>query len=245
MDLQLGRKNALVTGGTRGIGRGITLALARAGVNVVACYRQDIEAAESLARELKETGSDNHLVKADVSKPEEIERLVEQCHTHLGSLDILVNNAGAISHIPYAQLPLDEWQRVLDTNLTGVYLVTQKALPLLAEQASIINIGSVVATKGLPLAAHYTASKAGLIGLTRSLCKELGPRGIRVNLICPGLIETEEYIKLSSERYQHYLSLTSLKRLGHPEELATVVLFLASDLSRYVTGATINVDGGI
>lgn len=245
MDIRMHGKNALVTGGTRGIGRGVALTLAQAGLNVVTCYRQDSEAVESLTFALKQTDGDHHLIKADVSVPKEVERLAQECRTRLGSLDVVVNNAGVISHIPFAQLPLEEWRRVLDTNLTGVYLVIQSTLPLLAEGASIVNIGSAVATKGLPLQAHYNAAKAGLIGLTRSLCKELGPRGIRVNLICPGLIETEEYVKLPPERYQHYVSLTSLGRLGRPEEIGTVVLFLAGDLSRYVTGETITVDGGI
>jgi 3-oxoacyl-[acyl-carrier protein] reductase len=249
MDLQLAGRNALVTGGSRGIGRAIVLGLARAGANVATCYRQDSEAVESLARELKETPGDHHLIRADVSDPAQVKRLVEECGTRLGSLQVVVNNAGVISNIPIDQLPLDEWHRVLNTHLTGAFLVVQNALPLLGEGASIVNIGSRVATIGIPARAHYTTAKAGMIGFSRSLARELGKRGIRVNLVEPGVIETEEAAKLPPEVYKatqaRYQALTSLGRLGTPDELAGVVLFLASDLSSYVTGASIQVDGGI
>ncbi|MFG1706580.1 SDR family NAD(P)-dependent oxidoreductase [Nonomuraea sp. M3C6] len=243
MELRLAGKKAIVTGGTRGIGRAIVLALAQAGADVITCYRQEGEAADQLARELKELGDQHHVIKADVGKPEEIERLVEECRSRFGSLDVVVNNAGAISHIPFAELTVEEWRQVLDTNLTGAAFVVGKALPLLGEGASIINVGSRVATVGVPLRAHYTAAKAGLIGLTRSLAKELGPKGIRVNVVAPGPVETEMDIPAPvRERYQN---LIALGRLGTSEEIANVVLFLASDLSSFVCGETIHVDGGI
>jgi 3-oxoacyl-[acyl-carrier protein] reductase len=248
--LDLTGKNAIVTGGSRGIGRGIVRALAQAGANVITCYRTDGEAVASLDRELKETGGQHHLVQADVSRSEDVERLVEEARTRYGTVDILVNNAGVISHIPFAELDVEEWRRVLDNNLTAAFVITQKLLPLFGEGASIINIGSRAAVVGIPQRAHYTASKAGMIGLTRSLCKELGPRGIRVNLVAPGVINTdEEEQKLSDaqkqqykQRYQH---LMALGRFGKPDEVAGAVLYLASDLSAYVTGETIHVDGGI
>jgi 3-oxoacyl-[acyl-carrier protein] reductase len=249
MSLQLSGKNAIVTGGTRGIGRGIVLALARAGANVLTCYRQEGEAVESLARELKTIGGDHHLVQADISRTEDVERLVEEARTRFGSVQVLVNNAGVISHVPYAELPLEEWERVLHTNLTSAFLVIQKTLPLLGEGSSIINIGSRAAAVGIPLRAHYTASKAGMIGLTRSLCKEVGRQGVRVNLVAPGIINTDDTDTLSEkerEQYkQRYANLMALGRFGKPEEVAGVVLFLASDLSAYVTGETIHVDGGV
>ncbi|MER5772341.1 SDR family NAD(P)-dependent oxidoreductase [Streptomyces sp. NPDC001985] len=242
-------RNVLVTGGTRGIGRAVVLTLARAGANVVTCYRQEGEAVESLARELKDVPGDHHLIRADVSSAEDVRRLLEEVGARLGSLDVVVNNAGVISHVPFESLAQEEWHRVIDTHLTGTFLVTQAALPLLSERASVINVASRVATVGLPQRAHYTAAKAGLIGLTRTLCKELGGRGVRVNNVDPGVIETEEAAKLPPEKYRalqdRYRSLTSLGRLGSPDEVADVVLFLASDLSRYVTGASIAVDGGI
>jgi 3-oxoacyl-[acyl-carrier protein] reductase len=238
-------KNVLVTGGTRGIGLAIVRGLSAAGANVVTCYRQDEDAAARLENELKETGGYHHVIKADISDPEEAERLVAECRTRLGSLDVLVNSAGTISHIPFADLPLAEWHRVIDTNLTAVAYLIQRALPLMTSGGSIINIGSRVATVGVPMRAHYTAAKAGLIGLTRSLCKELGPAGIRVNVVAPGVIGTEEAASLPAEVLARYRSITALGRLGQPEEVAGVVLFLASDLSAYVTGESIHVDGGI
>ncbi|MEV0232276.1 SDR family NAD(P)-dependent oxidoreductase [Nonomuraea sp. NPDC050786] len=243
MELNLTAKKILVTGGSRGIGRGVVLGLARAGADVVTCYRTEGEAVTSLARELKETGGDHHLVRADVSNPADVDDLVEHCRTSYGSLDVVVHNAGVISHIPFAELPLEEWQRVVANNLGGPYLVTQRALPLLSEGGSVIFVGSKVATVGIPLRAHYTATKAGLVGLTRSLAKELGPRGIRVNVVAPGPVQTEEPTPPAVlERYQ---KMIPLGRLGVVEDIAGVVAFLSSDLSRFVNGETINVDGGI
>jgi|SRR2546421_5080205 len=243
MQLTLAGRKALVTGGTRGIGREITLALAGAGADVLACYREPGEHVEELARELKELPGDHHLVRADVRGPAEVQALLAECTTRFGRLDVVVNNAGVVSHVPLGQLTPAEWHRVLDTSLTGAYLVVQEALPLLGPGASVINIGSRAATIGIALRAHYTAAKAGMIGLTRSLCKELGPRGIRVNLVAPGVIATEQ--ELPAEVRAKYEAMTALRRLGTPGEIAAVVCFLASDLSGYLTGATINVDGGV
>ncbi|GAA3428005.1 SDR family NAD(P)-dependent oxidoreductase [Streptosporangium sandarakinum] len=241
--ISLAGKKALVTGGTRGIGRGVVLALARAGADVLTCYRNESEHVGTLERELKAIGGDHHVVRADVGSPEEIDRLIDECRTRLGRLDVVVNNAGVISHVPFADLPLEEWHRVVDTNLTAAYLVTQKALPLFGESASVVNVGSRVATVGIPLRAHYTAAKAGLAGLCRSLAKELGPRGVRVNVVAPGVIATEA--ELSPEVLARYRQMTAVRRLGRTEEIANTVLFLASDLAGYITGETVNVDGGI
>lgn len=249
MDLKLDGKRALVTGGTRGIGRAVALTLARAGADVLTCYARDAVAADGLARELKEVPGDHHVVQADLARPEAPAELVAECRERLGGLDVIVNNAGVISQHPFGELPPDEWHRVLDTNLTAVYLLIQQALPLLGPGASIVNVGSRVATIGVPQRAHYTASKAGLIGLSRSLAKELGGRDIRVNVVAPGVIETEEAQKLSEEQRevyrQRYRGLMALGRFGRPEDIAAAVLFLASDLSGYVTGETLNVDGGV
>ncbi|MBV6696697.1 SDR family oxidoreductase [Kitasatospora aureofaciens] len=249
MSVDLTGKKVLVTGGSRGIGRGVVLALARAGARVVTCYRAESPAVESLQKELTGIGGDHHVVQADVSVPEDVDRLVAAAKDRFGTLDAVVNNAGVISHIPFAELPLDEWRRVVDTNLTAPFLVIQKALPLLSAGSSVITVGSRAAVVGIPMRAHYTASKAGLIGLTRSLMKELGPQGIRVNLVAPGVIETEEFETAPPEEVarvrSRYQGLTGLGRLGRPDEIAGAVLFLASDLSAYVTGETIHVDGGI
>ncbi|GAA3368930.1 SDR family NAD(P)-dependent oxidoreductase [Streptomyces sannanensis] len=250
MDLGLKGKKALVTGGTRGVGRGIVLALARAGVDVVTCYQRDSEHVASLERELKETGGRHHVLRADLSRPEEIATLLDEVRERHGDrLDLLVNNAGAISHVPYAELPLEEWQRIFATNVTGAHLVIQHALPLLGAGSSVVSIGSRAVEAGIPLRAHYTATKAALSGLNRSLAKEFGPQSIRFNILALGVIETENFHALPEEQRklmtERYGAKTALGRLGTPEEVAGAVLWLASDLSRYVTGNTIGVDGGI
>jgi 3-oxoacyl-[acyl-carrier protein] reductase len=198
---------------------------------------------DRLARELKEIPGDHHVVQADVGDADSVTALIEECRTRFNRLDVVVNNAGVISHVPFERLAPAEWHRVLDTNLTGAYLVAQGALPLLDQGSSIVNIGSKVATVGIPLRAHYTAAKAGMIGLTRSLCKELGPRGIRVNMVAPGVIATET--ELPDEVRERYEGMTALRRLGSTADIAAVVCFLASDLAGYITGETINVDGGV
>ena len=244
MDLQLTGTSALITGGTKGIGRAAALALAGEGANVAVCYRTADESVATLANELKELGGDHHLVQADVTNPSDVDSLVEECRTRLGSLDTVVNNAGVISFVPAEHLPLDEWQRMIETNLTAAFLVTQRALPLLGAGSSVINIGSAAALLGMPMRTHYTAAKAGLLGLTRSLTKELGPRGIRVNVISPGPVETDDDEEKYAGLRQGYAPLVPLKRLGSLADVTGVVLFLASHLSQYVTGANIPVDGG-
>ncbi|MEV6329977.1 SDR family oxidoreductase [Streptomyces sp. NPDC051909] len=250
MDLELRGKKALVTGGTRGVGRGVVLALARAGVDVITCYQNDSDHVASLERELKETGGDHHVLRADLSRPEDVAALLGRVRElHGDRLDLLVNNAGTISHIPYADLPLEEWQRIFATNVTGAHLVIQHALLLLGAGSSVVTVGSRAVEAGIPLRAHYTATKAALAGLNRSLAKEFGAQGIRFNLLALGVIETENFHAMPAEQQkvmkERYGAKTALGRLGTPDEVAGAVLWLASDLSRYVTGNTIGVDGGI
>ncbi|WP_217235993.1 SDR family NAD(P)-dependent oxidoreductase [Streptomyces sp. AC555_RSS877] len=249
MELALHGRKLLITGGTRGIGRGLVLAAARSGADVVTCYRQESEAVDTLTAALKETAGDHHVLRADVGDTAEVDRLVGETKDRFGRLDGIVNNAGLISHIPFAELPAEEWSRILDTNLTAAYRIIQQALPLLGAGSSVVNIGSRGAAAGIPLRAHYTAAKAAMIGLTRSLAKELGPQGIRVNVVAPGVIETEAFATMPAERADAlratYSRKTALARLGTVEELAGPVLFLLSDASAYITGETINVDGGI
>lgn len=249
MELQIEGKKALVTGGTRGIGRGVVLALARAGLDVFTCYSQDGEAVDSLQHELKDIGGEHHVIRADLAQADQITALFDDVRSHTDHLDLVVNNAGTISHVPYGELGVDDWNHIIAVNLTGAHLVIQHALPMLGAGASVINIGSKSSEVGIPLRAHYTATKAALRGLTRSLAKELGGREIRVNVLALGVIETEALHAMPPEQQKvmvdRYSSKTALGRLGTPDEVAGAVLWLASDLSRYVTGAVIHVDGGI
>jgi len=249
MNLALTGKHALVTGGSRGIGRAIALALARAGADVLACHQNPSAQADQLAAELKGTDGDHHLLQADVNDPADVDRLVEEVRTRYGSLDIVVHNAGVISHIPLLELEAAEWHRVLDTSLTAAFTVLQKTLPLYGDRSSVVLIGSRAAARGIPLRSHYTAAKSGLEGFARSAAKELGARGVRINVIAPGVIDSDDSKALPAERRSQlvavYSEKTALGRLGETEEIAGVALFLASDLSSYVTGQTINVDGGI
>nr|WP_180218192.1 SDR family NAD(P)-dependent oxidoreductase [Streptomyces albus] len=242
-------KKALVTGGTRGVGRGIVLELARAGMDVITCYRQESDHVESLRRELKETGGQHHVIRADLSEPEGPATLLAEAERAYGRLDLVVNNAGTITHVPYEKLEPADWDRIISTNLTAAHLVIQKSLPLLGDDASVISIGSKSSEVGIPLRSHYTATKAALRGLSRSLAKEFGHKGWRFNVLALGVIETEALWEMPEEQRATMLSRyepkTALGRLGKPEEVAGAVLWLASDLSRYVTGSVVYVDGGI
>jgi 3-oxoacyl-[acyl-carrier protein] reductase len=235
-------KTALVTGGSRGIGRSIALTLAENGYRVVTCYRSEEEAAESLSKELERTGDGHRVIRSDLSDPAAISELVAACD---GPIDTVVSSAGTISHIPFAELSIQEWDRVVGLNLRTPFLLAQAALPQLRPGSSIVFIGSKVATVGVPLRAHYTAAKAGLIGLTRTMCKELGPRGIRVNTVAPGVIETPAAEDLPAELRTRYERMTALGRLGNGAEIAQTVAFLASDAASYITGQVVCVDGGI
>ena len=245
MNLDLEGKRALVTGGSRGIGRGIVLALARQGVSVAAGYNRESDAVSSLAAELQQLGHDSHVAQVDVSSQDSVSHLADGLRKRFGQIDILVNNAGVVSHQTLADLELEEWQRVLNTNLTGMYLVTRSVLSMIPDGGSVINVGSAVATVGMVGRTHYTASKSGTIGFTRSLCKELGARSIRANCVAPGIIETDQAAGMTPEQRTRYANLAALGRLGQPDDIADAVLFLACDLSRFVSGVTINVDGGI
>jgi len=245
MDIGLAGKSVLVTGGTRGLGRAVVLRLAAAGARVVTCSRSDDDAAQQLRRQLKETGGDHLVLRADVTRPEELDELVEQCRTSLGRLDVVVSNVGVTSHVGIGDLSLAEWQRVVDTNLTAAFLLTQKTLPVLVDGGSVVYVGTAAALRGIPLRSSYTAAKAGLLGLSRSVTKEFSARRIRFNVVAPGILATEEAKSMPAEHRRRYESMIALGRLGEPDEVAGAVLFLASDLAAYVNGTTVTVDGGI
>lgn len=245
MDARLDGKNALVSGGTRGIGRATTLALARAGANVAVCYRENSQAADDLGRELKDLGAFHRIVRADLADPDAVRRLAAECKDAFGSLDVLVNNAGIDAVAPVEEIDDGVWNRVLEANLASVHRTIRTMLPLLSRGSSIVNIGAAIAFRGLPGRAHYGAAKAGVFGLTRALAKELGPRRIRVNMIAPGVIATEPDAGLPPPIRERIESATALGRLGLPEDVADVVVFLAGNLASYVTGEALTVDGGI
>lgn len=245
MDQNLSGKRVLVTGGTRGIGRCTVLAFARAGARVIACHHTDGEPVATLTAALKETGGTHHIVRCDVTDAEDVARLAARCRAAFDGLDVLVNNVGVDGPVPFDALDEPEWRRMFDHNVTSAYLVTRAALPLLPDGGSVVNVGSSVALRGRANGVHYTASKAALIGFTRALCKEVGPRGIRVNTVAPGLTGTEGAADLPPAAVERIVGMTALGRIGRPADVAGAVLFLAGDTSRYITGTTLNVDGGV
>ncbi|MFV2087919.1 SDR family NAD(P)-dependent oxidoreductase [Micromonospora sp. LOL_021] len=245
MEHGLAGKRVLITGGTRGIGRASALAFARAGARVVTCHRPGSDNGDHLIRELKELGEGHAVVAADVTQPDGTAYVAEVCRQTLGGLDVLVNNVGVDGQVVFGELGPGEWERVLSHNVTAAYLVSRAVLDLLVDGASVVSIGSSVAMRGRFAGVHYTASKAALVGFTRSLCKELGPRGIRVNLVAPGLTESEPGAGLPPPVVERIVGLTALGRICQPEDVAGAVLYLAGDTSRYVTGVILNVDGGV
>lgn len=249
MNLTVADKRVLITGGTRGIGRTMVIAFADCGARVVTCGRSDSPQAASLAQRLGTDSGRHAVVAADVTADDDVVRLAATCHEVLGGLDVIVNNVGVDGTAPLgAQVggpPDGEWPRVLSANLTAAYMVLHATLPDLADGGSVINMGASVALRGRPGSAHYTASKSALIGLTRSLARELGPRGIRVNTVAPGVIADGPDGGPPPETAARLARMIALGRLGTPAEVASAVLFLASDLSRYISGITLNVDGGI
>ncbi|MFI9100515.1 SDR family NAD(P)-dependent oxidoreductase [Streptomyces fildesensis] len=240
-------KRILVTGGSRGIGRGIVLAAARAGAQVITCYRQPGDAVTTLEAELAATGGKHLVLRADATQASDIEEIADACEARFGGLDAVVNNAGTYVPTPYADLDAAQWAATVDGNLTAAHLVIHRSLDLLAPGSSIVNIGSTVAFIGIDGGVHYTAVKAALVGMTRSLARELGPRGIRVNTLSPGRIDTEAMDDLPPQvaafQRKMFSSFTALGRLGRVEEIAGSVLFLLSDHSTYITGQNIHVDG--
>lgn len=245
MEFGLVGKRILITGGSTGIGRETVLAFARAGATVVTCNRGPSDAAQRLAAELKTLGEHNRLVYADVTSPQDVTALAQTCRETLGELDVVVNNVGVDGRAKFTELTDGEWHRVLDANLTSCFLVTRAAMPLLVDHGSVIHIGASAGTRGRPESAHYCASKTALIGLTRSLAREYGSRGIRVNTVAPGVIVTEDGGGPPPPVADAIRAVTALGRLGVPADVTAAVLFLASDLSRFISGVTLNVDGGI
>jgi 3-oxoacyl-[acyl-carrier protein] reductase len=231
-------KTALVTGASRGIGRAIAAELARAGASVVVGYRSGQEEGEALAREIG-----GRAVQADVSVPEEAARLVEEA----GDLDILVNNAGLTRDGVLARMSDDDWRAVLETNLSSVFYMCRAVTRGMMKRrsGSIVNVSSIVGVRGNWGQTNYAASKAGIIGFTKSLAQELGSRGVRANVVAPGYIKTQLTDVIPEEARAKMLDLTPLGRLGEPEHVAGAVRFLCSDEASFITGGVLLVDGGL
>ena len=247
MHLDLARKNVLVTGGTRGIGRAAVEALAKAGARVAFTYRSSTETAETLASELEQQATEAMPLQGDAADPEHAASAVEQVIERWGSLDVLVNNAGITRDNLLLRMSVEDWDSVIATNLSGVFHFCKAAYrPMMKQRSgSIINISSVVGVTGNAGQTNYAASKAGLIGFTKSLAKELGGRGVRANVIAPGYVATDMTADLKDEAKEAMQEAIPLRRVGSPEDIAAAVVFLASDASAYVTGHTLHVDGGL
>ncbi|HCX0453529.1 TPA: 3-oxoacyl-[acyl-carrier-protein] reductase [Staphylococcus aureus] len=240
-------KSALVTGASRGIGRSIALQLAEEGYNVAVNYAGSKEKAEAVVEGIKAKGVDSFAIQANVADADEVKAMIKEVVSQFGSLDVLVNNAGITRDNLLMRMKEQEWDDVIDTNLKGVFNCIQKATPQMLRQRSgaIINLSSVVGAVGNPGQANYVATKAGVIGLTKSAARELASRGITVNAVAPGFIVSDMTDALSDELKEQMLTQIPLARFGQDTDIANTVAFLASDKAKYITGQTIHVNGGM
>lgn len=257
MDLGLEGKVAIVTGGGRGIGAAIVVGFIKEGASVIISDIR-IDDAQKLAEKAKERGAKAIAVKTDVSKKSNADSLASIALEEFGKIDILVNNAGVCRNIKFINVEEEDWDRVINVNTKGVYLVTRAVLPhmMAAGHGKIVNVASLAAKEGYVGMSHYAASKFGVIGITQSLAKEVAEYNITVNAVCPGILRTQMWeviLDNMSEReglpreqiFDNWVSLIPLKRPQDPEDIANVVLFLSSEISRNITGESVNVSGGL
>ena len=240
-------KIALVTGGSRGIGKEIALALAKEGNNIAISYGSNSVSAMEVLKEIKSLGVEAVAIKADVSIAEDVANLVKSVEESLGTIDILVNNAGITKDNLLIRMTEEDWDSVMDVNLKGVFLCTKAVSRSMMKKryGKIINITSVVGITGNAGQGNYSASKAGVIGFTKSMAKELASRGIRVNAVAPGFIQTDMTDVLKEETKTAMLKMIPLNTMGSPRDIANLVGFLASEKSDYITGQVIKIDGGM
>lgn len=240
-------KVAFITGATRGIGRAIALELANEGYNIALNYRTENEALEILKKEISELGVECYPVQGDVSKAEDSERMTKEIIEHFEQIDVLVNNAGITKDKLIQRMKEEEFTDVINVNLVGTFNITKNVIKYMTKKryGKIINISSVVGISGNAGQSNYAASKAGIIGFTKSIAKELASRNITANAVAPGFIQTDMTNVLKDEVKEAIEGTIPLKRLGTAEDVAKVVKFLASDDSNYITGQVINVDGGM
>lgn len=237
---------ALVTGASRGIGRAIALRLALDGYDVAVNFLSNQDGADEVTAKIEEKGWNARSYKADVADSDAVERMVSAIDNDLGQVGVLVNNAGIYQRRTFSDLTLDDWQRTIDVNLTGCFNCAKAVVPgmLEKEEGNIVNISSMLGFKGTSHGAHYAASKSGVIAFTKSLALELSPHGIRVNGVAPGAIETEIIAYDSPEQRKRRIETTPIRKVGQPEEIASVVSFLVSEESSYMTGETLHANGG-
>lgn len=243
----LRNKTAIITGGVRGIGKAIARTFCENGADVILVYRSNDEEAKKTAEELKQYGTQVHLMKGDVADPQTAVGVADKAKEEFGKVDILVNNAGITGDKLMMRMRPEDFTNVINANLNGAFYMMKELSALMIKKRSgvIINMSSVSGLKGNPAQVNYSASKAGIVGMTMSAAKELGRRGIRVNAIAPGFIETDMTAALTEEQKAAAAGNITLGRMGQPEDIANAALFLASDMSSYITGQVISVDGGI
>ena len=244
MDLELKNKIALVTGASSGIGAATALLLAEEGVDVVICYKQDSEGADNNSQMVKDKGQRSWLCQMDVTNPVDVDSAIAKLRLEIDRLDILVLCSGQNIITNFDKLSTDEWARIIDINLNGPFYIFRAVLPILSEDASVVAVASVAAHTGAPHHAHYAAAKAGLVNLTKSAARALSPR-VRVNCVAPGLTLTpmgKKAIENLPSDYARNRILT--QRFARPEEIARCIVFLASPAASFITGATIDVNGG-
>lgn len=240
-------KVALISGGSRGIGRATALRLAQDGYDIGFCYRSDEQAAKELDAEIAALGGRSLAVKADVSDGDSVRAFVAETEQSLGPIDVAVTSAGIARDNPLLLMRDEDWGQVVDTNLTGVYRVCRAVIfeMMKRKSGSIVNLSSVAGVYGNATQTNYAASKAGIIGFSRSLAKEVGRYGIRVNVVAPGFIETDMTAALAEKVRKNALGSIPLGRLGRAEEVADLVSYLVSERSSYITGGVFQIDGGI